>query len=169
MTIAQSLLPEFDQEVASTRRVLERVPAEHAAWRPHERSWSLGDLSLHVANLLSWLKVTLETTELDVAPSDGPAFTPPVYASPAATVAHLERHAAEGRAALAAASDADLMVPWSLKAAGHTKFTMPRAACVRFFVLNHLIHHRGQLTVYLRQLDVPLPSVYGPTADEQGP
>lgn len=169
MSIAQSLLPEFDQEIATTRRVLERVPAERADWRPHERSWTLGELSLHVANLVSWLRITLESTEFDVAPPDGPPVPRPMYASPADTVAHLDRHAAEGRAALAAASDADLQVPWSLKAAGHTKFTMPRAACVRLFVLNHLIHHRGQLTIYLRLCDVPLPSVYGPTADEAGP
>jgi uncharacterized damage-inducible protein DinB len=167
MSIAQSLLPELDQEVATTRRVLERVPADRAAWKPHARSWSLGDLALHVANILSWLRITLETTELDLAPPGGPPFAPLAYRSTQATLAHFERHAAEGRAALAASSDADLAVPWSLKLAGATKFTMPRAVCVRMFVLNHLIHHRGQLTVYLRLCDVPLPSVYGPTADEQ--
>ncbi|HVS19949.1 MAG TPA: DinB family protein [Planctomycetota bacterium] len=169
MTIAQSILPEYDQEIAATRRVLERVPAEHVAWKPHERSWSLGELSLHVANLLSWMRITLESDELDLAPPGGPGFQRVAFESPAATLAHFERHAAEGRAALAAAGDSDLARPWSLKLGGKVKFTMPRSACVRMFVLNHLIHHRGQLTVYLRQCDVPLPSIYGPTADEPGP
>ena len=166
MSLAASLLPEFDQEIAATRRVLERVPADKAGWKPHPRSWSTGELSLHVANLLSWLRITMESTELDLAPPGGPGFQPMKFESPAATLAHFERHAAEGRAALAAASDADFAVPWSLKVGGTAKFTMPRSACVRLFVLNHLIHHRGQLTVYLRQCDVPLPSIYGPTADE---
>jgi uncharacterized damage-inducible protein DinB len=166
MSLADALLPEFDQEMATTRRVLERVPADKVAWKPHPRSWSLGDLSLHVANIPSWLRITLETDELDLAPPGGPGFQKVVFESPAATLAHFGRHAAEGRAALSAASDADLARPWSLKVGGTTKFTMPRSACVRLFVLNHLIHHRGQLTVYLRQCDVPLPSIYGPTADE---
>jgi uncharacterized damage-inducible protein DinB len=166
MSLAAALLPEYDQEVAVTRRVLERVPAQRAAWKPHPRSWNLGDLSLHVANVFAWLRITLESTELDLAPPGGAPFSPPVYESPAATLAHFERHAAEGRAALAATRDADFAVPWSLKAGGVTKFTMPRSACVRLFVLNHMIHHRGQLTVYLRQCEVPLPSVYGPSADE---
>ena len=166
MTIAQSILPEYDQEIVATRGVLERVPAERVAWRPHERSWSLGDLSLHVANLPSWLRITLETEELDLQPPDGPGFQGVTFESPAATLAHFERHAAEGRAALAATADARLAEPWSLKLGGKVKFTMPRSACVRMFVLNHLIHHRGQLTVYLRLCGVPLPSIYGPTADE---
>lgn len=166
MSLAAALLPEYDQEVAATRSVLGRVPAQRAGWKPHPRSRSLGDLSLHVADLFAWLRITLESNELDLAPPGGTPFAMPVYASPAATLAHFERHAAEGRAALAAARDADFALPWSLKAGGLTKFTMPRSACVRMFVLNHVIHHRGQLTVYLRLCDVPLPSVYGPTADE---
>ena len=166
MTLAEAILPEFDQEMATTRRVLERVPAARAAWKPHERSMSLGDLSLHVANVVSWLRITLETRELDLAPPGGAGFQKVVFESPGATLAHFDRVASEGRAALAASSDADLAQPWSLKVGGTVKFTMLRSACVRLFVLNHLIHHRGQLTVYLRLCDVPLPSIYGPTADE---
>lgn len=166
MGLAAMFLPELDQEIKTTRSVLERVPAAKVAWRPHPKSWTLGELSLHVANLFSWLRITLQTSELDVAPPGGGGIPPAKFESPAATLAHFDRHAAEGRAALAAASDAELAAPWSLKAGGHVKFTMPRSACVRFFVLNHMIHHRGQLTVYLRQCDVPLPSIYGPTADE---
>jgi uncharacterized damage-inducible protein DinB len=166
MSLADALLPEFDQEMSSTRSVLERVPADRVGWKPHPRSWSVGDLSLHVANILSWMRITLETDALDLAPPGGPGFQKVTFESPAATLAHFERHASEGRAALAASSDADLARPWSLKVGGKAKFTMPRSACVRLFVLNHLIHHRGQLTVYLRLCDVPLPSIYGPTADE---
>lgn len=166
MTLADAILPELDQETATTRRVLERVPAARATWTPHARSMNLGDLSVHVANVVSWLRITLETRELDLAPPGGAGFQRVVFESPAATLAYFDRVAREGRAALAASSDADLAVAWSLKVGGKVKFTMPRTACVRMFVLNHLIHHRGQLTVYLRLCDVPLPSIYGPTADE---
>jgi uncharacterized damage-inducible protein DinB len=165
MTLAQSLLPEFDQEMGSTRQLLELVGKTDPAWKPHEKSWSLGDLSLHLANLVSWGETTLQTTELDLNPPGGPPWTPPVYESPEATLKVFDANVAKARAAIAATSDADMMVPWSLKNAGQAIFTMPRVACLRFFVMNHLIHHRGQLTVYLRLKDVPLPSVYGPTAD----
>lgn len=166
MSAVQILLPEFDNEMRVTRSVLERVPADKAAWKPHVKSWSLGDLSLHIANLLSWAEMTLTTSEYDLAPVGGPAYTPPSYESPAATLALFDAHCAAGQAALAKASAEDLAAPWSLKAAGQVHFSMPRGLCLRTFVLNHLIHHRGQLTVYLRMCDVPLPPVYGPSADE---
>lgn len=165
MTIAQSLLPEFDNEMGSTRQLLELVARTDPSWKPHEKSMSLGDLSLHMSNLVSWGETTMQTTELDLNPPGGPAWTPPVYESPEATLQVFDENVRKARAAIAAASDADMMVPWSLKNAGQTYFTMPRVACLRGFVMNHLIHHRGQLTVYLRLKDVPLPSVYGPTAD----
>ena len=165
MTLAQSLLPEFDQEMSSTRQLLELVGETDPAWKPHPKSWSLGDLSLHIANLVSWGETTMQTTELDLNPPGGPAWTPPVYESPAATLQVFDRNVTQAREAIAKASDADMGVGWSLKNAGQTLFTMPRIATLRAFVMNHLIHHRGQLTVYLRLKDVPLPSVYGPTAD----
>jgi uncharacterized damage-inducible protein DinB len=164
--IREALLPELDQELASTRKLLAAVPEEHTGFRPHARSWTLGELSLHLANLLTWLPSTLTSTELDLAPPGGPAWTPPTFESAAATLALFDRNAKGARAALAEATDADLTVPWTLKKGGQALFAMPRVACVRSFVMNHLIHHRGQLTVYLRMCDVPLPSVYGPTADE---
>lgn len=163
--IRDALLPELDQELASTRQLLALVPEVKTGYRPHAKSWTLGELSLHLANLLSWLPGTLTQTELDLAPPGGPAWKPPTFESAAANLALFDRNAKAARAALAEASDADLAVPWTLKKAGQALFTMPRAACVRSFVMNHLIHHRGQLTVYLRMCDVPLPSVYGPTAD----
>ena len=168
MTIASTLLPEFDQEMATTRRLLERVPDEHKDWKPHEKSWPLGGLAIHVASLVMWQKMTLEASELDLEPPGGPAFEPPVFTSIADTLAMFDENVAGARAALEAASDADLMSPWTLAKGGQALFTMPRIDCIRTFVLNHLIHHRGQLTVYLRLKDVPLPAIYGPSADDPG-
>lgn len=168
MTLAATLLPEFDHEMATTRRVLERVPDAHRDWRPHEKSWPLGGLAIHVANVPFWQQVTLETSELDLAPPGGPAFDSPVFTSTAAALALFDRNVAGARAALAAASDADLAAPWTLAKGGRAVFTLPRVAAIRTFVLSHLIHHRGQLTVYLRLKDVPLPAIYGPSADDAG-
>jgi len=166
MALSDMLLPEYDQEAATTRRLLERVPAQDAAWKPHPKSYALGDLAVHVATLPWWLEVTLTTTELDLDPPGGGAgFTPASFTTVEALLAYFDRNVAAGRAALAKMSDADLAVPWTLKNAGQAIFTLPRAAVVRSFVLSHLIHHRAQLGVYLRLRDVPLPPSYGPTAD----
>ena len=168
MTIAAALLPEFDSEMAATRRVLERVPEAHADWRPHEKSWPLGGLAIHLANIPFWLSMTLERDELDLEPPDGPALESPVFTTAADALARFDANVADARTRLAAASDAALGAPWSLKKGGHIAFTLPRVACVRSFVMNHTIHHRGQLTVYLRLLDVPVPPTYGPSADDAG-
>ena len=165
MGLAQSMLPEFDAEMASTRRLIEACPEARANWKPHAKSSSLGDLALHLASLIDWTNATLASTELDLAPPGGPAWTPPKFVSMQATLAMFDVKVAAARKALAAASDAELGVLWSLKVGGNTLFTMPRSACLRSFVMNHLIHHRGQLSVYLRLIDVPVPQVYGPTAD----
>jgi uncharacterized damage-inducible protein DinB len=121
---------------------------------------------MHLANLLAWTEMTLQSTELDLEPPGGSAYTAPAFRSPSETLATFDHNVVAARAALARASDQDLMVSWTLKKAGQNLFTMPRVACLRSFVLNHLIHHRGQLSVYLRLCDVPVPSIYGPTADE---
>lgn len=165
MTIAQTMLPEFDVEMTNTRKLIAACPNAQAAWKPHAKSMTLGDLALHLASLIHWTSATLSSTELDLAPPGGPAWSPPKFTSIAATLAAFDANVAAARSKLSAASDADMAVHWSLKAGGKVIFTMPRSACLRSFVMNHLIHHRGQLTVYLRMLDVPLPSVYGPTAD----
>ena len=166
MLLAEMLLPEYDQEAATTRRLLERVPAKYAAWRPHPKSYSLGDLAVHVATLPWWLEVTLTTTELDLnPPGRGPQMTPAPFSTVEALLAYFDKNAAAGRAALAKTTDADFAAPWTLKTCGEAIFTLPRAAVVRSFVLSHLIHHRAQLGVYLRLRDVPLPPSYGPTAD----
>jgi uncharacterized damage-inducible protein DinB len=166
MTIPTSLLPEFDHEMATTRRILERVPEAEFAWKPHERSMTLGELAGHVANLPMWCSTTLETTVLDLD-SFGEDLTlkPPV--SRDALLQDFDARVAKARAAIARTSDAEMLASWTLKKGAQQFFSMPRVSAIRSFVMNHLIHHRGQLTVYLRLKDVPIPPVYGPTADEQ--
>lgn len=163
MRIAETILPQFDHEIATTRRVLERIPAARLAWKPHPKSWTLGELATHIATIPGWGVPTMTLPELSL-PADGKRQE--ARSSPAELVTLLERNAADCRAAIAPASDADFAVPWTLKDGGKAVFTMPRIAVVRGFVISHLIHHRGELMVYLRLCDVPLPSVYGPTADE---
>src|SRR5207244_1707237 len=138
------------------------------AFRPHPKSWTQGELALHVANVLTWLPLTMKRAELDLAPPGGPEFAPPKFESQAATLKFFDETARAARAAVAGASDDDFLVPWTLKRRGQVLFTAPRLRCVRTFVMSHMIHHRGQLTVYLRMCDVALPPVYGPTADVTG-
>jgi len=166
MSIAQSLLPEFDQEMQNTRKVLERVPDEKWNWKPHEKSGTLGWLASHIATMPEWLSVTLTTEELDYAPVGGPAYEPPKIENRGQLLMVFDKKVAESRAALAAASDAALAKEWTLLAGGQKVFSMPRFACIRSMILNHLIHHRGQLTVYFRLLGVAVPGLYGPSADE---
>ena len=167
MAIAESILPEFDHETATTRTLLERVPAEKAEWQPHVKSMSLGKLAMHIANLPNWASVTLERTEFDTNPPDGPRVTSPAYESAARLLQTYDANVSAARALLARTTDGEFMVQWTLKSGGKTMFSMPRIAVFRSFVLNHAVHHRGQLSVYLRLLDVPLPNIYGPTADTQ--
>jgi uncharacterized damage-inducible protein DinB len=162
VSIVDALLPEYDHEMTTTRKLLERVPEDKFDWKPHQKSTSLGGLVTHLANLPSWGEITLNRSEIDLG---GTAPQPPA-ASRAEALATFDRHVAATRALLAGRSDAELMAPWSLKRDGHTIFSMPKVAVWRSFVMNHLIHHRGQLSVYLRENDVPLPSIYGPSADE---
>ena len=166
MTIGQSMLPEFDQETQNTRKVLERVPDEKWNWKPHDKSGTVGWLAGHIATLPGWTTMTINTEELDYAPVDGPSYQPPKIENRSDLLAVFDKESAGARAALAAVSDHDLMKAWTLKAGGQTIFTMTRVACIRGVVMNHLIHHRAQLTVYYRLLDVPVPGLYGPSADE---
>jgi uncharacterized damage-inducible protein DinB len=156
------LLPEFDHEMASTRRALERVPDESLDFRPHEKSFNLLELASHVANVPTWTRVTLTTTELDL---DQP-FERELPTSNAALLAEFDANVADARSVLESVSAEDLQVGWTLRSGDQVWFTQPRGAVYRSFVMNHLIHHRGQLTVYLRLLDVPVPGMYGPSADE---
>ena len=161
MGIADALLPEFDHEMAVTRKLLERVPEDKFTWKPHAKSMSLVELATHVANLPSWGAVTLSQSEFDVAAHRNTAAT-----SRADLLARFDANIAETRAALVGKIDPEMMAAWTLKHNGQTLFTMPKAAVWRSFMLNHLIHHRGQLSVYLRLNDVPVPAMYGPSADE---
>jgi uncharacterized damage-inducible protein DinB len=163
MAIADTLLPEFDQEMATTRRVLERVPTEKAQWKPHPKSFSLGHLAQLVSGMPGWIANTITAPHLDLAKY--PGYT---YEKTEDLLNSFDRNVAEARTAIVAARDGDYAVPWSLKHGDRVIFTMPKGPVVRTHI-NHLIHHRGQLTVYLRLIDVSVPSIYGPTADEQMP
>lgn len=167
MAISESMLPEFDHETATTRALLERVPEDKAGWKPHHKSMSLGQLAMHIANLPQWSFYTLERTEFDTNPPDGVRVTSPAYESSTKLLQAYDANVAAARAVLARTTDGEFMVPWTLKSGGKSMFSMPRVAVFRSFVLNHAVHHRGQLSVYLRLLDVPIPNIYGPTADTQ--
>jgi uncharacterized damage-inducible protein DinB len=156
------LIPEFDHEMANTRKALERVPEDQLDFKPHERSWSMLQLAGHLAQLPSWASLTLSTTEIDL---DQP-FERPEIESKADVLDAFDASVTAARAALEAASADDLMVTWSLTSGGEVALAMPRAAVLRSFVLNHNVHHRGQLTVYLRLVGAPVPPLYGPSADE---
>jgi uncharacterized damage-inducible protein DinB len=163
MSIADTLLPEFDQEMATTRRLLERVPSDKGQWKPHAKSFSLAHLAQLVAWMPGWLTNAVLETSLDL--SRGAKYS---NENTQTLLTVFDKNVTEARAAIAAAKDKDFTISWSLKFGDKAIMTLPRAAVVRQHI-NHLIHHRGQLTVYLRLLDVPVPSIYGPTADEKMP
>jgi uncharacterized damage-inducible protein DinB len=169
MTIGQMMLGEFDQEMQNTRKTLERCPDDKWNWKPHDKSGTVGWLASHIATMIGWTAVTLTTDQLDYAPVGGPAYTPPKIDNRKELLAEFDKNIAEARAALASASDQDMMKPWTLLAGGKTIFTLPRVACIRGMIFNHIIHHRAQLTVYYRLLGIPVPALYGPSADEGQP
>ena len=162
MPIVDGLLPQFDHEMTTTRRVLARAPEDRFDWTPHPKSFSLGALATHVANLPAWGADALTSTDYDIAASQPP--TAP--ASATALLTTFDDNVAATRSALVGKTDEELLVMWTLTRGGKAIFSMPRVSVLRGFVLSHIIHHRGQLSVYLRLLDVPVPSIYGPSADE---
>ena len=166
MTISEMLLPEFDQEMASTRKTLERVPEDKLDWKPHEKSMPLGRLAGHLAELCGWTAATLTQDRFDFQPPGAPPYQPFVPKSRKELLDAFDKGAKEARTAIAESSDEHLMKNWSLLSGGKTLMTMPRTAVLRSFVMNHVIHHRAQLGVYLRLNNVPVPSIYGPSADE---
>jgi len=166
MSIAVSLLPELDHEMAGTRSTLERLPADKLGWKPHPKSFSMGDLATHLVELPGWAVATLKLDQLDIAPVGGPAFQRVTVISAAEALEKFDKSLAEARGLLASASDEHMMGNWSLLMGGRTIMTMPRVAVLRSFVLNHNVHHRAQLGVYYRMNDVPVPALYGPSADE---
>jgi uncharacterized damage-inducible protein DinB len=166
MQIRDALLPEFDQEMANTRKMLERVPDGKWGWKPHPKSFSMGDLAAHIMNLPGWMVDTIEKDSFDFAPVDGPKYVMPTAKSNKELLEKFDQFVAAARKALAGADNDHLMKPWSLKAGGNALFTMPRVVCIRGFVMNHAVHHRGQLSVYLRLNDIAVPGMYGPSADD---
>jgi uncharacterized damage-inducible protein DinB len=167
MAMNQALLGEFDHEMANARKTLERVPDAQFDWKPHAKSFSMGALAGHIAFIPHWAKATIDTPQFDVNPVGGQPVQTPAMKTRADVLAFFDKGVAEARAALAGVSDQSLMTPWSLLSGGNTIFTMPRIAVLRSMIMNHMVHHRGQLTVYFRLNDVPVPALYGPSADEK--
>jgi uncharacterized damage-inducible protein DinB len=163
MTTAEILLLDFDAEIANTRRTLERIPENDPAWKPHEKSMPIGRLTMHVAHLPRFCTAILTTPELDVSKEKFPDFT---FQSTANALATLDKNAAEAKGHLASSSDEDLEYAWKLAFQGQVFVNAPRKILYRTMFLNHLVHHRAQLGVYLRLLDIPVPGLYGPSADE---
>jgi uncharacterized damage-inducible protein DinB len=168
MNISEALLPEFDQESGMTKSVLERCPEAQFDFKPHAKSWQLSHLATHLANLPMWATMTLKQDELDIAPPGAPPYKEDIAKSTAELLEKFAKNTAEAREAIAAASDEEFMKNWTLLKTGATIFSMPKVVCLRSFVMNHGIFHRGQLAVYLRLIDVPVPALYGPSADEGG-
>ena len=166
MAITDLLLPEYDAESRITRTVMERVPDGRGAWKPHEKSFPLAHLAQLVARLPGWAALMMTRTELDIAPASGPQFPGYSIETTATLLAEFDKNTAAGRAAIAAAKDADFDVPWTLKKTGATVMSAPRYQMLRYMVFNHIVHHRAQLGLYLRLLDLKVPVMYGPTADE---
>ena len=163
MPISDGLLQELTMEAARTRALLERLPEDKLAWKPHDKSMPLGRLATHIAELPGWGTLTLEQ---DVLEMDG--FTPTICDSVSAILETHDKAVAEFEKVLNAAPDAEYAKTWTMKFNGQEVFSAPKMGVVRDFVLNHIVHHRGQLTVYLRLNDVPLPMTIGPSADETG-
>lgn len=160
--LSKALLPEFDHEMQTTRRTLERVPEDKLAWKPHEKSMSMGQLATHLATINHWAESIMATESFDTST----APPSPQLKSRSEILSAFDANVASARKAIAAATDGELLKPWSLISAGKTIFSLPRIATLRSFIFSHVIHHRGQLSVYLRLNNVPVPSIYGPSADE---
>jgi uncharacterized damage-inducible protein DinB len=166
MSIAQSLIPEFDQEMANTRKTLERLPDDKLEFKPDPKSMALGRLAGHIAEMVGWGNATLTTDSLDFAPGGKPSFEPMVATSREQVLRELDKAIAATRKSLETCPDEKMLAEWKLLQNGQTIMAMPRIATIRSMILNHIIHHRAQLTVYYRMLGVPVPALYGPSADE---
>ncbi len=163
MNLIDPVLSELSHEAATTRKLLDRVPQPHLAWKPHEKSMTLGRLATHIAEIPGWVSGIVDKDELDIGAS---GYTPPKIESVAEILAMFDRNIAAATDTLKRQSNDRLLANWRFKKNGQLMFEMPRLAMIRSLLMNHLIHHRGQLSVYLRLQNVPLPSIYGPTADE---
>ena len=162
MAIIDGMLQELEQEAQTTRRVLERVPADQLAWRPHPKARTLGELALHVAIVPGAVAELIASP----SPAQAPDFIDPSPQSASELIPALDESIAKAKKVLGGMDDAALMATWRMLQGERELFAVPRVALLRSIMLNHWYHHRGQLTVYLRELDVPIPSIYGPSADE---
>lgn len=166
MSYSQTILPEFDEEMAGARKVLERVPQAKFEWRAHPKSNTVGWVANHLAEIPGWVPGVLNDTVFDIAPVGGPPYRTPSLPTPREILDQFDRNVAAARSALAEVRDEQMSVMWSLSEGGKPLMTIPRSVVIRSFVLNHLIHHRAILCVYLRLNDVPVPGLYGPSGDE---
>ncbi len=166
MTIGKSLIPEFEMEMAGTRRVLERVPDDKFDWKIHDKSNTIGWVANHLADIPGWVDMTVRHDSLDVHPPGGEPFQSPTETSTSAILQLFDRNVVAGRQLLDEVSDETLFEPWALLKEGEKVMEMPRLVVIRTWVLNHTIHHRAHLCVYLRVNDIPVPGLYGPSADE---
>ena len=169
MRIADGFIIEFDAEMANTRRILELVPEGIPDYKPHPKSMSLSRLAGHVAEMAGWGTSTARHDSLDIAPVDGPAMEPYFAIKTADLLEFFDKGTAVAREAILELSDEAMFTPWTLYSGGKKLFTMPRIAVLRTMILSHIIHHRAQLGVYLRIHDIPIPGMYGPSADDQPP
>ncbi len=165
MSLIDSIILEFTQESANTRKVLERIPEEKFGWKPHERSMTFGELASHLADSSDWIREILETDDFNLSMAN---FQPYLAASRAELLETFDKHNAAAKELMKGQPDEKLLQTWRFKIDGNLIFDLPRATVLRSMILNHAIHHRGQLTVYLRLNEIPVPAIYGPSADEQG-
>lgn len=163
MNLGKILAAELQHEAATARKMLERLPGDKFGWKPHDKSMTLGRIAGHVVELLDWAGVTMLQDELDFATS---GYKPAEYTSAAELVSALDKKLADAVGVLSNVADEAFGENWTLRNGEQVYFTMPKAAVMRSFVMNHIVHHRGQLSVYMRLLDIPVPSIYGPSADE---
>jgi len=163
LAISEALIPELQQEAAATRQLLERLPEDKLAWKPHDKSMPLGRLATHIAELPGWTKITLKQDVLDVE-----GFTQTILESVPEILELFDKNVAECIEILADTPDEEYSKTWAMTQGGKEVFAAPKGVVMRSFVMNHMVHHRGQLTVFLRLNDVPLPMTYGPSADETG-
>jgi uncharacterized damage-inducible protein DinB len=161
--LSQSIIPELKQEGAQTKKILEKVPFDQWQWKPHQKSMALGRLASHVAELPKWITMCINTDELDFSKR---GYKANVFESREQLLQHLDQNVQEALATLEKTTDAQLLENWTLRNGEHVIFTMPKIAVIRSMAMNHMIHHRGQLSVFLRLLDIPIPGMYGPSADE---
>lgn len=161
--LATAFLAELDNEAKTTRECLSRIPLDKSDWKPHEKSMSMGRLAVHCAEMFGWTKETLTQDVLDFSTMDVTPFEPKTTEE---LLAFFDKHIEKAKEILGATSDETMFTDWTMRNGEQVYMTMPKVAVMRSFVLNHIVHHRGQLTVYMRLNDIPVPSIYGPSADE---